>query len=378
MARKNALSRTIDWLEARLNLTEVFSLLSIFGLFYREVDTNKPLRQALKEALAKPLPAYARWPRVLGLLTLILFVFEVITGVLLAFYYQASINEAYDSVLVIVRDVNLGWFVRQMHYWGAQLMLVVLILRLLRFFFRGLYGPPRELIWIAACFLFIAGTHLDFTGRVLVWNNASYWSSLRAMEVLVSIPLVGSFFSFLTGGSLISSLSRFYFFHIVLLPIVFWVWLYVGFAGIRRVGLSSIERDTKRTGKAAYLGHLYQLLILFLIVFGILVTFSVLWPISFGQPVDPYHTPAGSTIPWYLLAPYGLIEFLPQWIPLEVRSSLLLVLLLLFIFFPFVDAGLKLSVNRKRLLLGFGVAVFVGWVFFSFYGLYVDMAGFGS
>ena len=84
--RPSRTSQVVRWLEQRINLTEIFSLLTISGLFYTEVDTSKPLKQALKEALAKPLPSYSRWPRVLGLLTLILFAIELITGGLLAFY----------------------------------------------------------------------------------------------------------------------------------------------------------------------------------------------------------------------------------------------------------------------------------------------------
>jgi len=69
--------KVIEWIERRINLTEIFSVLTMFGLFYAEVDTSKPLLPAVREALSKPFPSYARFPRVLGLLVLILFVFEV-------------------------------------------------------------------------------------------------------------------------------------------------------------------------------------------------------------------------------------------------------------------------------------------------------------
>ena len=76
----------LAWLEARFNLTEMFSLLTSFGLFPGELDSRRPLAGAIDEALGRPLPSYARWPRVLGLLSFILFLFVGLTGLLLAFY----------------------------------------------------------------------------------------------------------------------------------------------------------------------------------------------------------------------------------------------------------------------------------------------------
>ena len=160
-----------------------------------------------------------------------------------------------------------------------------------------------------------------------------------------------------------------------MLPVLFWFGLYVGFSSTRRVGLSRIAGESVRTGKAAYFSYLYSLLILFLLVFGILVSFSVLWPIDFGQEVDPFNTPPGTKMPWYLLAPYGLIEFLPQWIPLTVRSSILLLLLLLFLFFPFLEPSPELSAERRKGILIFGWVVFSLWIFFSVYGLLLDVPG---
>jgi len=68
------------WLEERFNLTEMFSLLTSFGLFPAELDARRPLREAVDEALSRPFPSYARWPRVLGILSMLLFVFLALTG----------------------------------------------------------------------------------------------------------------------------------------------------------------------------------------------------------------------------------------------------------------------------------------------------------
>lgn len=367
--------RVVEWIEHRINLTEIFSILTMFGLFYAEVDTSKPLRQALREALAKPFPSYARFPRVLGLLVLILFVFEVITGVLLAFYYQPTPEAAYESVLIIARDVDFGWFVRQAHIWSAQLLVLILMVRLLRFFLQSLHRSPRELVWISGALLLIVATHLDFTGRFLAWNNEFYWSSLRAMELLFSIPVIGSVLAFIVPGIETQSyvLSRFYFLHILILPVLFWGLLYVSFSGIRRIGLSEMAGEDRRSGKRAYLGHLYALLILIAVLFGVVVTLSVLRPVPFGSPVDLFETPGDIRMPWYLLAPYGFVEFLPGWLHLSVRSVCLLVLLLIFVFLPVVDRWSPETSAQHRVRRALSILLVLIWISFTYYGAALDL-----
>ncbi|MFQ5792467.1 MAG: cytochrome b N-terminal domain-containing protein, partial [Acidobacteriota bacterium] len=147
--------KALDWLESRVNLTEVFALLTSLGIFYVDVDTRRPLRAALHEALAKPMASYVRWPRVLGPLAALLFLFQGVTGALLAFYYRASPSEAHESLRIILRDVNFGWLVHQVHRWGGQLLIAILLLRMVRFFFEGVYKKPRELLWISGALLLL-------------------------------------------------------------------------------------------------------------------------------------------------------------------------------------------------------------------------------
>jgi len=228
---------------------------------------------------------------------------------------------------------------------------------------------------MVAALLLMTATHLDFTGRFLAWNNDFYWPSLRAMELLFSIPLIGSIFEFfipgLEGHSYV--LSRFYFLHVVLLPFVFWLLLYASFSGIRRVGLSEIRGEDTTPGKHVFAAHLYTLLILVIAIFGILVTLSVLAPVPFGEPVDLFETPSDIRMPWYLLAPYGFVEFFPTWLPLSFRSSLLVVLLIFFVFLPEIDRRTMRTKARRTLAFGVNITLFLLWVFFTIYGGLLDI-----
>ena len=143
--------------------------------------------------------------------------------------------------------------------------------------------------------------------------------------------------------------------------------------GIRRIGLSEIAGEQRRAGKRAYLAHLYALLILIALIFGVVVTLSVLRPVPFGNPVDLFETPSDIRMPWYLLAPYGFVEFLPSWLPLSVRSVCLLAILLVFIFLPAVDRwspGTSLQLVLRWIV---NISLVLIWIFFTYYGAVLDL-----
>ena len=120
----------VGWLEERLNLTEIVSFLTHFGLVFTPVDSRRPVREVAREIARQPAPDYARGPRVLGLLVAILFGLEAVTGVLLAYYYQPTGATAFESTRTIVRDLPFGWLLHQIHAWGAWLLVGILVLRL--------------------------------------------------------------------------------------------------------------------------------------------------------------------------------------------------------------------------------------------------------
>jgi quinol-cytochrome oxidoreductase complex cytochrome b subunit len=364
------------WLEERFNLTEMFSFAASFGLFPAELDTSRPFREALNDAIRRPLPSYGRWPRVLGILSLLMFAFLAATGMLLAFYYQPTAGEAYRSVTTIVRDVNFGWFLHQAHRWSARLLLVILLVRLWRFFFQGMYKAPREALWIVALLTFLVATHADLTGRLLTWNADGYWTTVRALEVLYSLPLVGPIFSFLVGGPRVDSivLTRFYVLHMAAIPFIMIGLFYLHFSGVRRVGLSAVAAETKPIGGALKV-HIYNLLILTALLFGALVTLVTLLPVPFIDPADPLTTPPGIRPPWYLLAAYGLLEIFPstwpRWLPgLAIEATLAVAFLL-----PFLDRSPGRKARQRRTAIAIGTAVLVAWACFSWYGFRLEVGG---
>jgi quinol-cytochrome oxidoreductase complex cytochrome b subunit len=360
----------LGWLEARVNLTEIVSFLSVFGLLPAELDSKKPLREAVRGAMAQPLPSYARWPRVLGILAFLLFIFLAVTGMMLAFYYQPTAEQAYPSVTLIARDVAFGTLIHQIHYWSAALLLLFLGARVVRFFFQGLYARGREVVWIAAVLTFVGAAITDLTGRLLPWDASGYWTTVRAREVTDTFPVLGPITSFLVGGSGLDSmvLTRYYLLHIAIFPMIVLTLFYLHFSSVRRVGMSQVgPAPSSRSLRVA----MYDMLLLVIFMVGALMTLAVLFPQAFDVPADPFKTPPDARPPWYLLAPYALMEglsFLPKFIRGLIPEAILAAVICL----PFLDRESGTGTQR-RLFRYAGIALLAAWAILTWAGWFMEV-----
>lgn len=361
----------IDWLSTRLNLTEIFSLLTSYGLFHGELDTRKPLPEALDEVRGQPMASYARWPRVLGLVVVVLLALEILTGSLLTFYYLPTPETAHASLGTLLREVNFGWLIHQIHFWGAQVLIAVLILRVLRFLFERAYTAPRELLWVIAALLLLVGFHLDLTGRALPMTSHAFWSSVRSLEIAASVPVYGSVVLFLLGGGgmVITDLTliRFYVMHVAALPLLAVLLVYLHFSSVRRVGIRATPGEkTLRADKAVPM-QLMNLAILLTLIFGIVVSLAVLVPAPFEAEADPFSTPVGAKPPWYLLAPFGYLEWSTAVLPSWLAGSMLFLAFAAFVALPFYDKG-AMEGTRKRVRTALVVVFLLAWIAFTLYG----------
>lgn len=359
----------VEWLEQRINLTEIFSFLTHFGLIYTPVDTSRPVREVVHELATESVPSYSRGPRVLGLLAAILFGLVAATGVLLAYYYRPTPEAAFESTRTIVRDLPSGWFIHQIHAWGAYLLVAVVLLRLMRLFWDGLYRAPRELLWVSAVALAWVVLQLEFTGHLLTWDTQSYWSTVRGLEVIWALPVVGPVLAFLLGGRVVNQdvLIRFYVLHLLVLPLAYVALLYVTFGTLRRVGLSP-PRQGHDPRATTVRNHVYSLAILGVLLFGVLVTLATLVPFGFVQQADPYTTPGGVRPPWYLLASYAVIQG-PRW-PGWIGGLLLVGVSFALLLLPFW-ARWEDEKSVRRVRLG-GLVVLVIWFALTLAGAWMD------
>jgi quinol-cytochrome oxidoreductase complex cytochrome b subunit len=189
----------------------------------------------------------------LGGLTFFLFLVETITGVLLMFYYRPVPEYAYVDMKTLQYAVQFGEPLRNLHRWGAHLMVISVMLHMLRVFLTGSYRPPREFNWVLGVSLLVLTLLLSFTGYLLPWDQLAFWAVTVGTNMAAATPFIGAEGPFhgLTGvtaandvrfvllgdmrvGS--SALLRFYVMHCVALPLVAVVLMMVHFWRIRKDG----------------------------------------------------------------------------------------------------------------------------------------------
>ena len=178
----------------------------------------------------KRLTPHTGWLHVFGSLSMLLFISQTITGILLLIYYRPTPEEAHKSIQYITADVHFGWLYRQVHAWGASLMILTVVLHMIRTFFMGSYKKPRELTWLTGCFIFVLTITFGFTGYLLPWNQIAFWATTVGTESANKVPVIGPWLQyFLRGGDAVTgeTLSRFFVVHVIILP-----WILAGVAAL--------------------------------------------------------------------------------------------------------------------------------------------------
>jgi cytochrome b6 len=205
-------------------------------------DERFNVRGPLETFLKKPVPKHAiRWYFCLGGITFSLFIIQGITGILLSFYYKPTPEQAYDSILFIMNNVRFGWLIRSIHSWSASLMVAACVAHMLRVYITGSFKKPRELNWVAGVVLLLLTLAFGFTGYLLPWDQKALWGSTVGSEIMGVVPLIGDqLLGLLRGGPDITglTLTRFYGGHMLVLPVLTFVFLAAHFVIIRRQGIS--------------------------------------------------------------------------------------------------------------------------------------------
>src|SRR5437763_3612510 len=175
-----------------------------------------------------------------GGMTLFLFTIQVATGILLLLYYRPSAETAFESVQFIMTEVRFGWLVRSLHSWSANLMIAMLFVHMFSVFFLKAYRAPREITWASGAFLLFLSLAFGFSGYLLPWNTLSFFATKVGTEVAGVVPVVGRFLvRFLRGGDEVTgaTLTRFYGFHVAILPAMTTAILFIHIFMVQRHGM---------------------------------------------------------------------------------------------------------------------------------------------
>jgi len=334
------------------------------------------LKKFTREQLAEPQPRHVSWLHTLGFTALFLFVFQIATGILLLFYYKPSAGEAYASVKFIIEKVNFGWFIRQMHAWGANFIVTVLALHLVRVFFYGAYKKPRELTWMAGALLFFITLGFGFTGYLLPWDQLAFWGTTVGSDSTKEVPLIGNFLlKFLRGGELVSdiTLSRFFALHVAILPLGLLGLIGLHLFLIRYHHISPLTNTDQPEltagqimasgGKPYFPDHFKKEMLISYVVLIALVITAITVHMPLGKPANPMITPSHIKPDWYFLPIYQLLKYVPGWLGvLGVGAFASLV-----IFLPLLDRSPERHPRRRKFMTTVGIVVIfttvaIGWL----------------
>ena len=275
--RGRRMSTSRDWIAERVPV-------SIEGV---AAMSNEPVPYHLK-----------RWWFALGGTPAYLFVVQIVTGILLAFYYQPSPATAYESVRYITEDASFGWYLRGLHKWGATLMIAAVVMHQMRVFFTGAYRRPRELNWMIGMTLLTCTLLLGFTGYSLVFEQLSYWGATVGANISDTVPVVGPLMKqMLLGGEVYNdrTLSRFFILHGAVLPVVLILVLMMHIGLVRLHGVTELKFEGEEEKPARYFNffpeHFYTELIIGLTLMILLSALATLLPAGMGPSADPLVTP---------------------------------------------------------------------------------------
>lgn len=221
--------------------TLVNALGLLTGALYGELDERLDFRTALQRALRKPVPRHVNFWFCFGGITFLIFVIQLVTGVALLLYYRPTVEQAYHSVVHITNNVPFGWLVRGFHHWGANLIMVTVMIHALRVFLYGAYKPPRDFNWVVGALLMFSLLLFGFSGYLLPWNELSYWATVVGAEIPGAVPWIGDALAyFIKGGDTVGqlALTRFFAFHVVIMSLCMMVLLGLHFLMIRRLGIA--------------------------------------------------------------------------------------------------------------------------------------------
>jgi ubiquinol-cytochrome c reductase cytochrome b subunit len=204
------------------------------------VDARMPIKRTWNTHLSEYYaPKNFNFWYIFGVLSMIVLVNQLLTGIWLTMNYTPSAEGAFASVEYIMRDVPYGYILRYMHSTGASAFFAVVYLHMFRGLMYGSYKAPRELVWIFGMTIYLVLMAEAFMGYVLPWGQMSYWGAQVIVSLFGAIPVFGdAIVEWVRGDYLISgaTLNRFFALHVVALPLVLVALVFLHIVALHEVG----------------------------------------------------------------------------------------------------------------------------------------------
>jgi quinol-cytochrome oxidoreductase complex cytochrome b subunit len=272
----------------------------------------------------------------LGGIAALLIVIQVITGILLRFYYIPSPAEAYNSVLFLKNQVLFGQFIRNIHYWSGVFLLLIAFLHFLRVFFTGAYRDMRKTNWLFGLVLLILIVFANFTGYLLPWDQLAYWAITVSTNIIGYLPVIGeSLRNSIIGGKELNAdtLQSFFTFHTALLPFILIVIVLYHFWRVRKAGGVMLPEIAEKSEMVPVMPNLiFREFIVGLVLMAVLLIFASLFNAPLLEKANPFYSMNPTKAPWYFA---GVQELLMHFHPFFAAFIIPLIVIVFLAWIPF-------------------------------------------
>jgi len=226
-------------------------------------DQRLQLAAPIREASEHPVPRNtASWWYVFGSAALVVFLLQLVTGILLALIYVPSAGEAWSSLQALNHDITLGWFIRALHGWGSNFMVAIVLIHMMQVFLFGAYKFPRELTWIVGVFLLLMTLGMAFSGQVLRFDQDAYWGLGIGASIASRVPIAGpAVVKLMLGGPIIAgaTLSRFFALHVFVIPGMLIGFVCLHLLMVLKLGINEWPMPGRVVRRATYLSEYHAL-----------------------------------------------------------------------------------------------------------------------
>jgi ubiquinol-cytochrome c reductase cytochrome b subunit len=317
----------------------------------------------------------------LGYLSTLFFLIEIITGVILMVYYVPSPTGAYGSILKLQSDVPFGSMLRDLHRLGAEVMVAVVALHMLRTYLTGSYKKERSFTWLTGVVLLLITLFLSFSGYLLPWDQLAYWAVTIGTSMASSAPIFGSEVNLLLRGAPdigAGGLLRFYLLHVIFVPLLGIFVLSIHYYKVSREhGISlparieegDISKEAKKaaTERIDYIPNLmsHEIFLACVAIFVIVVMAAFLYNAPLEHHADPQKTPLDTKAPWYFLWIQGLLKLGDPALMGIVIPTLVFAILFAV---PYIDRNPYRMMSKRPIAVALGLLFVVGILVLSYMG----------
>jgi quinol-cytochrome oxidoreductase complex cytochrome b subunit len=296
----------------------------------------------------------------LGWFSTYFFIIETITGVILMLFYAPTPERAYGDMLFLLSGVPFGEFMRDMHRLGAEGMVAVVLLHMVRVYFTGSYKGERAFTWFTGVILLLVTLLLSFSGYLLPWDQLAYWAVTIGTSMAEAAPAIGNEVNLLLRGAVdiwAGGLMRFYLLHVLLMPLLAVIFISVHYYKVARehsISLPApiIEGDMPAAEKKYQEERIDLIpnLIIHELMLVAVATLLMIWACAtfyhapLEQHADPQITPLHTMAPWYFLWLQGMLKLGDKaWTGIIIPTIIFAILFVV----PWLDRNpLRMARNR--------------------------------